>query len=344
MTRIDDLQKQLELDQHDSVGQLGLFSSNDDDYLCNQLGITVNEFQSIRSIIAFEIAPKSLNLLDLGEEYLITGNVWLDSLFASHGIPRGQLIEVVGEAGCGKSQLAIWTAIQVIKTFDPSSDDKVLYVSINKPFPIKRLEHYFSSDQSQHQHLMDKMLIINCYDTESLLILTSKLVDMVEQYNIKMVVFDSIAAVLRYPYDTMADGGSCYVSSQDAIHQFASTLQSVTRDKNIIAICVNQVSSIIKEIPDYNSTAFIPDNISTANKLKPALGDAWQSYVRIQLWVKKAGHGVRQIIVENSLVSSSAQSECKFTIGDTFSLIVPQNSDVIVNQEDPLVAGCHGAV
>ncbi|KAI3639904.1 hypothetical protein MIR68_002032 [Amoeboaphelidium protococcarum] len=342
MTRIDDLEKQLELDQHDSVGQLELFSSNDDDFLCYQLGITMNEFKSIRSRIAFEIAPQSVNFLDLGEEYLITGNVWLDSLFASHGIPRGQLIEVVGEAGCGKSQLAIWTAIQVIKTFDPSSNDKVLYVSINKPFPIKRLEHYFSSDQSQQPHLMGKMLIVNCYDTESLLILTSKLGDMVKQDNIKMVVFDSIAAVLRYPYDTMADGSSCYVSSQDVILQFASTLQSVTKDKNIIAICVNQVSSIIREIPDFNSTAFIPDTISTANQLKPALGDAWQSYVRIQLWVKKAGHGVRQVIVENSLVSSSIQNESKFTISDTSQLIVPQ-TDVIVNQGDPLVAGCHGA-
>ena len=85
-------------------------------------------------------------------------------------IRPGHVIEVVGEAGSGKTQFGLHLSARTVtqevcveevnNDFKESSDRRVLYISTEGPFPIRRLRQMIEG-MGLSKQLMDKIFIEN---------------------------------------------------------------------------------------------------------------------------------------------------------------------------------------
>ena len=237
------------------------------------------------------------------------------------GIGTNMVTEISGEAGAGKTQVCLKLALQAqlpIERGGLGSTSKVFYLScLEGEFPAKRLEDLATvlerklrmedvvgEDGRQYtaKGFLDNVITHMCPNTDDLIeVLSSHVPDMIAKDNIRLVIIDSVAGVVRPEFHvgvSNAEKGSNEAKlRKHVLFEVHRAAQKVVRRSGVALVVVNQVTSLMDSwggpLPGdetqqwANGTVFtmrdgglLPGN---GNKIQPALGITWSHLVNERL-------------------------------------------------------------
>jgi len=203
-------------------------------------------------------------------QVLSTGCQGLDDLFLEGGMRTGTLIELVGPAASGKTQLCLSTCVHCVVR----SSFTVAFIDTNSSFSSKRIQELYitaaktsktNSTASLEERFCDSMKRIRCFKPGDAFKLLSTLEHIHEQLttptfednyfsNLRLIIIDSLASVISTLLSMQTAGHSIMVS-------LARMLKVLATEQNILILYTNFTVSADKETVS-----------------KPALGETW-SYV-----------------------------------------------------------------
>ncbi|CAF3705599.1 unnamed protein product [Rotaria socialis] len=208
------------------------------------------------------------------------------------GIRLGQITELYGESGCGKTQLCIQMSLEVQRTFRARGQEaKVVYINTESHIEKidKRLKHisYYRAKADKpfniadarclQQHFFDNIYIdiIRHYRHLEMTLVERLPLLLNREPSIRLIIIDSLAALFR---------------SEDILfehHTKANTLQylgfamhTLCHRYNLAIVCVNQVQTQFSQIYDGSL-------VSQSMTLAPALGLTWAFIVHCRIKLSK---------------------------------------------------------
>jgi RecA/RadA recombinase len=259
---------------------------------------------------------ESASTLNIAVEKLSFGCEILDEAFGGEGLTvnNGHVVEIVGEASCGKSHLAFQLAVQMFLQYSAQT----VFLSTESPFSINRLLEIFkltverateSALEADIQlQAFQKMLLIKdianssalmkCFDVELGALLNAK-------PNLKLIVLDSIAGVLR----DSSEFANSFVKSA-FIFKLGAKMKQIAAKYNVLLVVVNQISDLTDEESALLRTAWtrgsvhhtskgIPTVWSTSRWVIPALGNSWSYCVNVRLFLTRISSSLRSTVREN---------------------------------------------
>lgn len=216
---------------------------------------------------------------------LSTGCPVLDAC-TKGGIPGKQLVEIVGEAGSGKTQLCLQLLIQCLLSVDGSTKNEAIFVSTEGNFPIKRWEQLLSSN-SIPDSVNDRLHIVKTHTLDNFLsLITQQLEEQIRSKPVKLLVIDSIASFLRTEFDQHD-----HLIRSQTIFSIAQILKKLASEHNLYLICSNQVSDVIENEKANTTSSFLTDG----RYVVPALGPSWSNCVDLRIALKKTFKRYRDI-------------------------------------------------
>lgn len=180
-----------------------------------------------------------------------------------NGLPIRGITEIVGEAGCGKSQLCFQLSLNVqLPVAAGGLNKSAVYICTEDAFPSKRLVQIaeFYRKQFRKDTWLDNIFIEQCANTvkpdplqlniisffviyflhllvkyqENLMsCVFSRLPKLMTQHSIGLIIIDSIAGVFRLESDA--------VTRADNMRRLALTLQALADEHECAVVCINQV-------------------------------------------------------------------------------------------------------
>jgi len=287
--------------------------------------LKTEEIQSLLALVSDVIYPlKPKSALELNQEKqnekLSLGDKILNKTLQG-GLPtRSGIIEIVGESAVGKSQLALQLClmVQLPKHLGGLKGD-ALYLTTEAFYSnrLETLKYYFmlkygkNFDDDPCQHIYVETLI----DLEMQQhYLNYYLPNILEKLpNIRLIIIDSIAFNFRGENNILS-----YQERAKTLTEIAIRLKEISDKKNLIIICINQVSDNFNDI-----------GYKLSNEKIPTLGLTWSNCIntRIELSRKNINyidneyglHKTQPEIERFLTVSQSSYipySKCKFIIRD----------------------------
>ncbi|XP_058055577.1 DNA repair protein XRCC3-like [Anopheles bellator] len=194
----------------------------------------------------------------------------LDTLTGG-GIPRRGIVELAGDPGAGKTQIALRLALNVQRQVEGSS---VVYVATEHPFPSRRLLQmeseykrlHHSDGAVQRHNFADHILVERVTNVPTLMAcLFERLPRLLEKTVVSLLIIDSITS----PFLDEED----YVERAETFRTMVHDLHRYQERHNMAILVTNQVRCVFDSWPLDNA------------QIVPALGLAWGSLVhtRIQL-------------------------------------------------------------
>ncbi|KAK0080121.1 hypothetical protein PV325_000427 [Microctonus aethiopoides] len=204
---------------------------------------------------------------DTSEDYLTTGCTIIDKALRG-GISRKGITQIYGEAGTGKTQLALQLCLTAQIPSDQGCQAGAIYICTESVFPSKRLQNLLEESPIAKEHNLNGDLIFiehisTVNDLEICVI--NRLPILLSNRRIGLIIIDSIAAPYRVEYESTE-----LRNRAKSFRNIGQVLHSYSRKFNIAVVCINQASSSID------------DPISDENiciKINPVLGITWASQV-----------------------------------------------------------------
>lgn len=228
--------------------------------------------------------------LSVSHNTLSLGCTTLDSHLRG-GFPSRQLIEIVGEAGSGKTQLCLQLILESLTSKNSEgAPHMALFLSTEGNFPSKRWNQIISAHSelkgSNIEELNKNLKVNKIYSLDQMItVITEDLEKIVSTSPVKLVVIDSIASFLRTEFDLNES-----VKRAQTIFTLAKSLKKIASIYNIHIVCVNQVSDVMTDSPHYNTP------FSTSGRLViPALGPSWSNCVNFRLALKRTNKKYREV-------------------------------------------------
>lgn len=139
------------------------------------IGLTFDEIELLKSSVSALV--QSGTYLTVQEYASILATKWRHITFGctaldritQNGVPIRGITEIVGESGCGKSQICMQLALNVqLPLGDGGLEKETVYICTEDGFPSKRLvqmvEYRNKTSQNDHKWL-DKIFIERCPDS-----------------------------------------------------------------------------------------------------------------------------------------------------------------------------------
>ncbi|XP_054720202.1 DNA repair protein XRCC3-like [Uloborus diversus] len=196
----------------------------------------------------------------------------LDSFKNFDGIYGGTITEICGESGCGKTQLCLHLSIlaQLPQCYK-GLNAKILYIHSEGDFPIKRymqMTEQFKQKCAGYKalNLSDNLILKKVSNLkETMHVLQQSIPDLLKkEVKPKILVIDSVAAVLRCEYESMN-------MRTLLILQLVTQLWNLANNHQMFVICVNQISGSVQQATDV-----------------PALGLLWANALTTRLKISRA--------------------------------------------------------
>ena len=201
------------------------------------------------------------------------------------------LSQIVGPAGCGKTQMSLMLA--VIATLPASlggSGGEVIYLDTENAFSATRLVEIATSRFPQHfadperlQALSKAVHVSFVQTTANLLDRLGTLEEDIIQHNIKLVILDSVASLVRKEFrGNMAE-------RTDILAREASLLKYLSASFNIPVVVTNQVTTRFDVPVGFEKSRHKPQDPTpepAKNFVVAALGNTWSHAVNTRLIVE----------------------------------------------------------
>jgi len=186
------------------------------------------------------------------------------------GLRRGALTEVVGESGCGKTQMCLSVALEAA-----GRGHSVVYLCTEGAFPQARLDQMVEGGR---KHLLEKILIQQVRDIDHLVaVLGSQLKAVLGE--VVLLIVDSLASVIRYDGEVNRDK----MERANTIHKLGQSLLSLALTHNLAVLVVNQVTA------KFNQAGF-----HWGRAVVASLGQTWATYPHTRIWLTKTSLVVGQ--------------------------------------------------
>lgn len=282
--------------------------------LARKASVSYRELRSIRRVAIAHHSVFPVSGQDLLSEaihttqVLSTGSKELDKLLGG-GLATGEVVEVCGQAGEGKTSLCLRLALHTAQELGIC----VLYVDSMgglSPLRINPIVEALPQDPKTEEAL-SRIKVVGAYDVwelfDALTIPTQPFVPVrqggagagagVTLSKIKLVVVDSVATIL-FPH-------ICGQQSKQGLammNQLAVRLKTLAREQHLAVVVVNDVVQARGGDEDYttNTTTSVSNS-----QFNPALGRLWRSVPHIRLYIKRT----RQCIGKRLLVKKDSEGD-----------------------------------
>jgi RecA/RadA recombinase len=240
------------------------------------------------------------------ESKLSTGDEAMDEFFGG-GIPAGQITEVYGESGVGKSCFGMQMCLQVQMPREFGGlEGSALYLCTSGRFSIKRMEQIFQTFAKKHEisldtetmyHWLDGIHCVLIRDQETQMhLLKYQIMNFVKRNGVKLMVVDSIAANFR----GLEEGGSAdHFNRASYIYQTCNILLQIASIEQVAVLVLNEVSSNFQSqlhVSGFGQGKLEQcDNCSDA--LVPALGISLASCVNSRVKFEKLNNSLTMKVV-----------------------------------------------
>ena len=160
------------------------------------------------------------------------------------GIRSGCITEIYGESATGKTQICLQLCLMVQLPFTlGGKEGGAVYICTEDKFPDRRLEQMKPQFKQKYKKYLkdtnvgDNIYINHIADVKELIdILDNKLPTLIKCTKVRLVVIDSIAALVRVEYtrDEMNERAQ-------VLNRIGARLVHLSGENNMPVICVNQV-------------------------------------------------------------------------------------------------------
>ena len=220
------------------------------------------------------------------------------------GIPAGGITEIVGPAGLGKTQFCLgMCGVGCLQRIE--DEGRVLYIDTERKFNGERLAQIFTERFTESLPnvdavltVLDRVIINSPSSSRQLMELLDNLQSAIIDHNIKLIIIDSIAALVRADFgggssigsfgttttnsgvSTSATAPSVMAARQQMLGQQASRLKFLADTFRIPILVTNQVTTSFHAL---NGDGTDSTNTSTNGSLTAALGPMWAHAVNTRL-------------------------------------------------------------
>ncbi|CAM6045810.1 unnamed protein product [Sphagnum compactum] len=300
--------------------------------LMELLDVPMEALLSAVAFISQKVCPPCHSVLDIMKEraktepaygHLPTGLQGLDGALWG-GIPFGIVTEVVGPAGIGKTQLCLMlSALTSMPEALGGLNSGVIYIDTEHKFTSGRLieiAHSLSPEvlgDNLLQQLAAHVLVLHPSSVADLLQRLQGLEEAIIEHRIKLLVIDSIAALVLSEY-----GRDRIIQRQEVLGQLASVLKFLAESFRMPVVVTNQVRAETgfggkdvtftdKAKSSVMTNAGIPDGPEL--QLTAALGTKWAHSVNIRL-IMESISGERFIKIAKSPLSATLAFQYEVTL------------------------------
>jgi DNA-repair protein XRCC3 len=206
-------------------------------------------------------------------------------------ISLGGVTEIAGEAGAGKSNLCLRLSLQAYLSVDKGGlNGSTAYISAGEgQFPMRRLsqmaQNFAKHFQMNVVDVLDKIYIETCMNIEDCLEdIQKKLPKMCMEHNIRLLIIDSLAGLVRSEFDT-SKIDQMRLRTQ-MLFLLAQKLKWLANTFNLAVVVVNQATSAMTE-----------DSLvhSSSSHMVPALGLAWSHCINSRIFLSRDTTFIRSL-------------------------------------------------
>ncbi|XP_063145871.1 DNA repair protein RAD51 homolog 2 [Candoia aspera] len=263
------------------------------------------------------------------------------------GIACGSLTEITGPSGCGKTQFCIMMSLlATLPTNMGGLDGAVIYIDTESAFTAERLieiaqhrfPHYFATKEKLIA-MPNNVHVYRELTCDSVLKRIESLEEEIISKNVKLIVVDSVASVVRKEFDTKRQGN--LKERSNFLTKEASILKYLAEEFSIPVILTNQITTWLSDGLAVQADLLSPvDDLSLSEGpsrngdgesgyVTAALGNTWSHCVNTRLILQFFDSKTRQLLVAKTPIAPS-----------TSFLYIIENSGFVLQEMDPKGQPC----
>ena len=261
-------------------------------------------------------ARDMLRMQQEGPRFLSLGDRQLDEVLGG-GIAVNMVTEIAGEAGAGKTQLCLTLATQAQLPVERGGlDGKAVYLScLEGDFPAKRMQDIcealeeklkkegvsWMSEKYTAKGMLDNVYTSMIHNTDDLVnSLRKEVPELIMKDNVKLIIIDSIAGVVRPEYHVGAPQAKKADDSFDRarlLMEIGDLARDLARRPGVVVVIVNQITAYFHKnsmpVAGDKSKQFDNGEMFTmrdagllpgdANDWAPTLGPTWSVQVHTRI-------------------------------------------------------------
>ena len=171
--------------------------------------------------------------------HITTGSKDLDELLGG-GIETQAIIEVFGEFGSGKSQLAHQLCVNVQLTPERGGmDSGAIFIDTENTFRPQRIVQMAQGLELDYTEVLQKIRVARAFNSSHQILLVEKSEELLRQGNIRLLVVDSLTASFRAEYI----GRGTLAERQQMLNKHLRTLHELADLYDVAVFVTNQVSA-----------------------------------------------------------------------------------------------------
>jgi len=170
---------------------------------------------------------------------LTTGSEELDDLLGG-GVESGKVSEFFGENNTGKTQIAHQLCVNVQLPYEEGGlEGNALYIDSEGTYSPERIIQIAVEKGLDHNEVLQNIIVGSAYNSDHQILLVREAPTIIQEYNIKLVVVDSLISHFRSEYTEKSTTLAC----QNLIYGHIADMKRISNIfPNVIMFFTNQIS------------------------------------------------------------------------------------------------------
>ena len=170
---------------------------------------------------------------------LTSGAAALDELLGG-GFETQAIVEVFGEFGSGKTQIALQLAVNTILPLDQGGfDGEVFYIDTEDTFRPERISQMAEAVGIDPQDALDRIHVARAYNSAHQILLVDEIKRMSKNLDVKLIIVDSLTSHFRAEYI----GRGMLAPRQQKLNRHMKEHKQLADVQNSLILVTNQVMS-----------------------------------------------------------------------------------------------------